>query len=201
MRPGEELTLAVLAGGAGARLGGVHKPLLLRQGRPLVAHLLEALGRKDALIVTRTPGLYARFGARVVTDRQPEGGPLSGLQAALEESRTEWVALVAGDMPGVRPEAIELLVAAAGPTDQWVVFGPPGRLEPFPGLYRRSLLGRLPGLLAEGAGLQKLLRATPGREVDQAMLARVDPALESLASINTPEDAERWEVALPSTQP
>lgn len=210
------ITLVVLAGGGGTRLGGVHKPLLPLEGRPLLAHVLERLAPStDAppIVVTRTPHLYMEalkalpaplpYGARVVTDRLSDGGPLAGLEAALAGCETEWVLLVGGDMPRVHPEAVRLLGRACRepPEIFWACFVREGRREPLPGLYRRGAMEVLPALLAEGAGLQALMRATAGVEVDVEALRTHDAALESLRGINTPEDAARLGIVLPRPEP
>ncbi len=205
---GEEVTLAVLAGGEGSRLGGVAKPLMLLEGKPLLVHLLSNVRAREALVLTRTPHLYegfgdgfGGFGARVICDKVPNGGPLAGLDAALAEARTEWVALVAGDMPWLRQDVLEVLAEAAGTDPEWCVFAREDRREPLPGLYRRSLRARLPSLLGRGAGLMALLSETPGAEVDVERLRPTDPDLQSLRGVNTPEEARRYGVTLPRTKP
>ena len=76
----------ILAGGRGTRMGGADKGLLELAGRPLVAHLLEALRPQVATVLisaNRNTEVYARFGATVVPDPWPDfRGPLAGIAAA-----------------------------------------------------------------------------------------------------------------------
>ena len=97
-----DVTLAILAGGQGRRLGGVPKGLLLRDGRPLLAHLLTLAPRfADSVLVTSYPEPYQHFGVRTVADVVAQRGAPGGVHAALATARTPWVQVVAADMPFV----------------------------------------------------------------------------------------------------
>ena len=179
---------------------------MLLKGRPLLAHILERVRCREALVVTRTPDLYEDFGegvgVRGITDRIANGGPRAGLQAAFAEARTDWVALVAGDMPWLRQDVLDRLAEGATGEDAWRVFAREGRLEPLPGLYRRSALApKLPALLARGAGLMALPGSARGTFVDVEALRALDGELESLGGVNTPEEAARYGVTQARTKP
>src|ERR687892_557245 len=60
-----DVTLAILAGGQGRRLGGVVKGLLEHEGRPLIAHLLDLRDRfADAFVVADGETPWIPFCAR-----------------------------------------------------------------------------------------------------------------------------------------
>src|SRR4051812_15758133 len=96
-----ELTLAILAGGAGKRLGGKAKGLLTADGVTYLERVLQ-LGQlcSEAMIVSSDPD-YDRFGVRRVEDVEPDRGAPGGVVTALLSSRTPWVLVVACDMPFV----------------------------------------------------------------------------------------------------
>jgi molybdopterin-guanine dinucleotide biosynthesis protein A len=188
-----DLTLAILAGGQGTRMGGLPKPLMRLEGRTFIERLLDLRSRVgDALIVANAPSAYERLSARIVGDLLRNRGAPGGLHAALHAARTPWVLLVAGDMPRVRPEAIDLLVRNAGPGVEWVCFEREDRLQPMPGLYARSLIPLFDERLKSDApSFRALLQGVEGVRVTASALREVDPDLHSLEGVNTPEDARR----------
>jgi molybdenum cofactor guanylyltransferase len=198
-----EVTLAILAGGQATRLGGLPKPLLRVQGRAIVDRLLDlAQDLAGALIVANAPALYLDRGVRVVADHFRDRGPTAGLHAALLAAGTEWVLLLAGDMPFVQPAAVKLLADAREPTDMWVSFARDGRMEPLPGLYRKGLLPVLEARLGSGQpSFPDIVRGQPGRQVDFGALARVDPGLRTLLGVNTPEQAAQLGVVFNDPMP
>jgi molybdopterin-guanine dinucleotide biosynthesis protein A len=77
----------VLAGGAGARLGGVDKAFLHLNGQPLIAHLLNRLKAQApqiAISANGDPARFADFNLPVLPDGVLHGkGPLAGVAAGL----------------------------------------------------------------------------------------------------------------------
>jgi molybdopterin-guanine dinucleotide biosynthesis protein A len=158
MDPRIDLTLAILAGGKGERLGGVAKGLLVHQGLTFIEHLLslETLCR-EALIVSGDPS-YDRFGARRVEDLDPGHGAPGGVVTALLCARTPQVLVVACDMPFVTREAARKLIAAVGPADV-TCHARAGQLEPMLAVYRASLGPRWRARLPEHPSLRALIAA------------------------------------------
>ena len=77
MRP-QDVTVVVLCGGAGSRLGVPDKTLVPVLGRPLVSYTLDGLAQQVGRVVLscgRDPQSYAALGHTVVTDAEPGEGP------------------------------------------------------------------------------------------------------------------------------
>ncbi|WP_257462018.1 molybdenum cofactor guanylyltransferase [Archangium lipolyticum] len=194
-----DVTLAVIAGGRGERLGGVAKGLLEVEGRPVLARLLD-LGRLfgDVLLVANDPGPYARFGVRTVEDVVRGRGAPGGVQAALVGARTEWVLAVACDMPFVADAAVRVLLGERGPEVDAVCFTVEGRVEPLLAVYRRGLAGPWGEVLrAEEPSLRHLLSRCRAKPLPEAALRVVDAGARSVVSVNTPEDLARYLARLP----
>jgi molybdopterin-guanine dinucleotide biosynthesis protein A len=188
-----DVTLAVIAGGKGERLGGVAKGLLEVEGRPVLARLLE-LGRLcgDVLLVANEPGPYARFGVRTVEDVVRGRGAPGGVHAALVGARTEWVLAVACDMPFVAEAAVRVLLGERGPEVDAVCFTVASRVEPLLAVYRRALADPWgEALRAEEPSLRSLLSRCRARLLPEEALRAVDAPLRSVVSVNTPEDLAR----------
>lgn len=194
-----EVTLAIIAGGRGERLGGVVKGLLEVEGRPVLARVLE-LGRLfgDVLLVANDPGPYTRFHLRTVEDVVRGRGAPGGVHAALVGARTEWVLAVACDMPFIAEPAVRVLLDARGPEVDAVCFTVGGRVEPLLALYRRTLSDEWrEALETEEPSLRALLSRCRTKLLPEERLRAVDAALRSVVSVNTPEDLARHGASLP----
>ncbi|MFQ5688846.1 MAG: NTP transferase domain-containing protein [Gemmatimonadota bacterium] len=112
----------VLAAGRSSRMEEVFKPLLLHEGVPLVGCVVAAARRAGLGPVIVVAGHRAAelrtalsgFPARVVENRDYASGVASslaaGIAAAAEEPGVEAVAVLLGDEPGIRAEAISAAV-------------------------------------------------------------------------------------------
>jgi molybdenum cofactor guanylyltransferase len=195
-----EVTLAVIAGGQGLRLGGVAKGLLQVGGRTVLDRVL-AVGALcgDRVLVANAPEPYARWGLRTVADEVPGRGAPGGVQAALGAARTAWVLAVACDMPFVTEAAVRVLLGARGPEVDAVAFVVAGRVEPLLALYRKTLHAPWGEALRTGEpSLKGLLAGCRARLLPEDALRAVDPELRSVVSVNTPEDLARQGARLPA---
>lgn len=193
-----DVTLAVIAGGRGTRLGGVAKGLLEVEGRPVLARVLD-LGDLcgEVLLVAGEPHPYARFGVRTVGDVLPGRGAPGGVHAALVQAHTEWVLAVACDMPFVTRAVVRVLLGARGPDVDAVCWRVDGRAEPLLALYRRALARPWGEALASGGpSLRALLEEARTAWLPEAALRAVDPEGRAVVSVNTPEDLARHGVSI-----
>ncbi len=140
VKMGASPTLVVLAGGQGSRLGGMPKGLIrLPGGQTVIEHLLE-LTCGPAFVSTNHPEWYERLDVPLVADLLPDRGAPGGVVTALAMATTEWVTIVACDMPFVSREMVETLWAHRHAGTDAICFTRDGELEPLVGLYRRSLV-------------------------------------------------------------
>jgi molybdopterin-guanine dinucleotide biosynthesis protein A len=98
-----EITGLVLAGGRGARMGGIDKGLQPFHGEPLALHAIRRLRPQvGALMVNanRNRAAYEAFGAPVWPDDLGDyPGPLAGFLSGLEHCATPWLLTVPCDTP------------------------------------------------------------------------------------------------------
>lgn len=188
------LSGAILAGGKGARLGGDKARLLVGQTPVLVrlVHLLQDVCQEVVVAIGKRRPLPFTLGVRLVEDRFPGKGPLAGIHAALSATICEACLVLACDMPFVRRELIAALLAHRKPNHA-AVFSINGYLEPFPGIYPKSLLPRIEDALRkEELGVQEFLRRVPCVLVPGRTARRADSGLISFTNVNVPEDLP-WE--------
>jgi molybdenum cofactor guanylyltransferase len=191
------LSLAVLAGGLGERLGA-DKAALRLGGEPLLARVLRRLAplSDDPLLVLR-PGqtLADAYGARVATDLAPYSGALAALAAGLAAARHEGVAVVACDMPFAAPEPLGAMACLAYAFDAVVPRLDVG-LEPLFALYHRRVLSAIVAALARGE--RRLSAFHADVRVRYVSPEEIGAPPELWRNINTPEDlaAVEWLLAV-----
>ena len=171
---------AILAGGAGSRLGGVSKAMAELDGRPLAAHVAEVLADvcdRVAIVCKPDTEVPELSGVERWDEPAEPRHPLTGIAYALE--RTAGPVLVcAVDMPWVTADACRSLLNAALSSSAAVAVGE-GEMCPVFGVYAPEALGAL-----RAARHDAPLRETVGT-LDPARVA-LPPAL--LRSVNRPED-------------
>ena len=186
----------VLAGGRSTRMGR-DKALLEIDGEMLIRRGLRQLGEvcSEVAIAGGSPEL-ARYG-RLVEDRNPGMGPLSGIVAALESTSSTWNLFCPVDAPFVPGSAWQMLLeqAANGSADA-VLARVCGQVQPLCGLYHRQTAAGLRAQLEA-----KLLKVTSAIEATGRVLWVDFDAPEEQAwfrNLNTPEDYDR--IAHPKSQ-
>ena len=183
---------AVLAGGRGRRIGG-DKASLTLNGRSLASYpaaVLESAGLEVVLALREgqappeglenTPAVY---------DLVHNAGPMGGLQALLRWLPVEWALVVSCDQPFVRVDLLHGLLAHLEGDADAVVARTTDRIQPLPGLFRKTCLPFVEEALAKGEmGLRDLLHRIRLYELEDEEIDRLDPERSSFININTPED-------------
>lgn len=150
--PFPDISGAVLAGGAGRRMGGVDKGFVQWRGEPLIVHALRLVAGLPEVVVSANRSLdrYRALVPVVVEDDTPDfAGPLSGLCQILRHVHRPWVAVVPVDSPHLPADLVERLWAARG-TAQIVVGRSPRGPEPVICLCQRAALPVLEAYMAAG---------------------------------------------------
>ncbi len=160
----DQVDALVLAGGRGARMGGVDKGLQRLAGRPLVAHALDRLrcqagSRLKQIMVSANRHLddYRALGVAVWPDASADfPGPLAGFLTGLEHASSPWLLTLPCDSPLYPLDLLERLAQAAEreAADLALAVGPDedGRLrrQPVFCLLRRELRESLRAYLDQG---------------------------------------------------
>jgi molybdopterin-guanine dinucleotide biosynthesis protein A len=153
--PSIDVTGVVLAGGQGSRMGGVDKGLQEFRGRPMVAHVLEALAPQvGELLVNanRNPEAYERFGYRVIADEIPGfAGPLAGFERGLAHAGGALVVTAPCDSPFLPRDLVARLRAGLEREDAELAVAKTGdQAHPVFCLMRREVHASLAAFLASG---------------------------------------------------
>jgi molybdenum cofactor guanylyltransferase len=174
-----DFTLAILAGGAASRLGGVDKGLMAFQGRPLIEWVLESLNhsahQRCLIIANRNIEIYARY-APTISDQCPQqfAGPLAGVAAGLSACSTKWLYTVPVDSLWPRFEIFENLRMHADKGGLTALVAHDGsRRQPLFAIYRRKLAESARRMLDAGKGVSFWQDSINCLEIDLAGL-RID---------------------------
>jgi molybdopterin-guanine dinucleotide biosynthesis protein A len=185
----------VLTGGAGTRMGGDKASIVFR-GQTLAARsgkILEPLVKTVTFVGGETVA-----GIPTISDVHPakkELGPASifGLHSAAYHSHSEWIAVLACDLPFITTDFFRLLISKADETSEAVVpVQPDGRLQPLAALYRTgACLAAIEQMLAEGnRRLQELFERLDTRRVLPAEYEHLPGSRLFFTNVNTPQDLE-----------
>lgn len=194
-------SVAVMAGGKSTRMGR-DKSFVVVGGQRVIERVLtsvDGLGQVETFIVTNQPDDYAEFGLRMVDDVIPGKGSLGGIYTAVVHSPTDYVLVVACDMPFASRPLLRHMLALLndGPYDIIVP-----RVEKYPqalhAIYGKACRGPIEASIA--ADQLKIIRffgQVRVRYLDEDDYRPFDPHGRALFNLNTPDDlaeAERfWE--------
>lgn len=137
------VTSAILAGGQSSRMGQPKEGVTMWDGRPMMAHMLDALRpvSSKVIIVGQCKGFSIPAEPDIIhlQDRHPGHGPLSALDALLASGLDHRYLVVSCDQPLLDPGLLKQLVGTVGgfaffKTESGI------RLDPFPGIYPSWLL-------------------------------------------------------------
>lgn len=114
------LSLLILAGGRGERVGGKDKGLLSWQGRPLISAVHERYApQADEVLLScnRNTEQYAAFGQTLLDELPGYSGPLAGILRGLETARYQQLLVVPCDNPTPPAELYQRLASHRSRSD------------------------------------------------------------------------------------
>lgn len=191
-RKPENLTLSaiILAGGQSKRMGQ-DKALLMPQGTPLLQQVIQVAGQcaEEVYVVTPWPERYQAIIAnqcKFIQETDPDG-PLVALSQGLAQVKTDWVLVLACDLPWLQVEVLQSWVAQLVEVQEEVIACLPKDArgwQPLCGFYRQRSLPLLQEYIQQGGrSFQSWLPQYP---------VEVLPVrdLKMLFNCNTPADLE-----------
>ncbi len=117
MRPSlspDDISLGLLAGGRGSRLGGIDKAWLTRDGLAQVERWRRRFADETGRVLVsanRDLQRYADAGLTAVPDRASDFGPVAGLEALANVCATTWLLTLPVDLVGVNECLLQTLIA------------------------------------------------------------------------------------------
>jgi molybdopterin-guanine dinucleotide biosynthesis protein A len=186
----------LVAGGHGRRLG-VPKVGVSLAGVTLLERALATLRAVADEVVVAAPAAMELSlpgppsSARRVDDRDPGGGPLAGVVAALED-RAFRVAIVLGvDFPFMKAAMLKSMLSRleSDPALRAIVPAPGDRLQPLAGVYGCEFAAALDQAFESGErSIVRAVERIGPTVVDDLELRRLPGGIECFFNLNTLED-------------
>lgn len=139
-----DVTGLILAGGQSKRFGS-DKALHEIDGQPMihrVYNVLSSIAGPIFISTGKSDRIYDLPVKRLI-DVYPDAGPLAGLHAGLLAANTEWVVVLATDMPFVTADVLSQLIGQCDELCDAVVTQGKDRIQPLCGCYSTRLVGRI----------------------------------------------------------
>ena len=188
----ENCTAVVLTGGESRRMGR-DKAMTKIAGKPMVAHIIETIDPLFSDILISVREFRTDVSLPQIIDSSSARGPMIGIKSALEAMQTDWLFVIACDMPFVSTELIQALVLKRE-NHHAVLTHVDDRAQPLFGFYAKSCLPLMKTSVAEGQrSMMRLLDQLDVYLLPEAEVERIDPQLNSLMSLDTVEEVKKME--------
>ena len=188
----DNCTAVILTGGESKRMG-VDKASVVLSGKSLLEHVLAQLEPlfSDMLISVREKRPDIAYPQ--VVDGSESRGPMVGIKAALEVVKTDWVFVIACDMPLISTGLIQHLAGLRSEFDAVVPFAF-DRPQPLFGFYNKTCLPLVEARMKQGQrSMIRLLDDLDTFLLSEQQVKAMDPELKSLLSLDTMEDVKEVE--------
>jgi molybdopterin-guanine dinucleotide biosynthesis protein A len=194
MRPvnNNDVTVVILAGGKGRRMGGKDKGLIAFKNDSLIKHIIDAISQQTNTILinaNRNIEKYAEYGYPVIEDSLSDfQGPLAGFMAAMSVAETDYILTLPCDGPIIVENYVEEMISRLNRTGSEIVVASDGqRMQPVYALIPVKLQSSLQKFLGDGE-----------RKIDkwyqqhQTSLAEFNDESGVFTNMNTPEDIKKF---------
>lgn len=192
--PGLSISLAIIAGGQSRRMGR-DKAFLELGGSALIERVIQRsadLSQAETMLITNKPADYAHLGLPMYRDALPAKGSLGGIYTALMQASSEFVLVLACDMPFINAELLRYMLAEMDADTDIVVPRVEGYPQGLHAIYRTTCIKPIRAQLeADRLKIIRFYDQMRVRYLDEADYAEFDADGRSFANLNTPAELEQ----------
>lgn len=156
----EDITAIILSGGQGSRVNNHDKGLISYRDKPLISHVIDKISPQvDNIVIScnRNTEIYAKYGFPIAKDLENTNnsvqfeGPLAGIQAGLNQIKTQAAIIVPCDNPNIPPILVKRLITAVNQYNKLMATPNDGhRIQPLYSLLTLSAKEPLDNFLKSG---------------------------------------------------
>ena len=185
----------ILAGGESRRFGE-DKAFIAFSGTSLIEHIINQLKPyfPEIIISAKETEKFRHLNLPVCADKLPKAGPLGGIHAGLQTSKSPYLFVTACDMPYPSPGIIDYLKkyvqqCSPGSRPDAVVLCRDGFIEPLHGMYSKNSVQAMERFVKSGnSGIFSFLQTTEIKTVESSLINRLCPDRSLYLNINKKED-------------
>ena len=134
----KHITGIILSGGKSSRMG-TDKGFLTLNGKHFVQYSIDALKPLvSEIIIVSDHNKYNTLGYRRITDTIKNEGPVAGILAGLEASKTKYNIVLSCDIPLIHSEILQKLLIEADAENDIIQIESQGKSMPLIALYKKS---------------------------------------------------------------
>lgn len=189
-----DVTGVILAGGKNSRLPGEKKTFRKIGETTILENIYNVFSSlfKEVIIVVNDPKDFAGWDMTIVTDIIPSKCALAGLHAGLFYASYPYAYATACDTPFVRPLVIEHIVGKIEKGYDVIVPRTDDGLETLSAAYSKDCIPFIEESLKKDIYMiKKFFRPGKVKEIPIHELRPLDPDLQFIFNVNTPEDLEK----------
>lgn len=188
-------TAIILAGGKSSRMG-FDKQFLKIDERRLMDSIIHKLEEEfdEIIIVTNKPEYYIGLSHKIAQDIIEEKGPLGGIHAGLMESSSQYVFVLACDMPNMNMDYVRYMKQSIGDKDiDGCVTSFGDWIEPFSSFYSRDIIKDIEKhLLSNRRSINSLLVKLRINYIEEDKARDFSPNWDMFLNLNTREDLNSY---------
>ena len=192
-----DCTGVILAGGKNSRLPGKKKTFRKIGDVMILESIYELFSNlfREVIIVVNEPKEFAGWDMTVVTDIIPSQCALAGLHAGLFYASFPYAYVAACDTPFIKQSIVEYIVGQIEPKYEVIIPRTDDGLEALSAVYSKDCIPLIENNLKKNIFMiKKFFRAKKVKEIPVEQLKALDPAMEFIFNVNTPEDLEKAKI-------
>ena len=197
-----DCTGVILAGGKNSRLPGKKKTFRKIGDLMILETIYELFSNlfKEVIIVVNEPEEFAGWDMTVVTDIIPSQCALAGLHAGLFYASFPYIYVTACDTPFVKQSVVEYIVGQIESQYEVIIPRTDDGLEALSAVYSKDCIPLIENNLKKNIFMiKKFFRKKKVKEIPVEQLKVLDPEMEFIFNINTPEDLEKAKIIVNKT--
>jgi len=188
-----DCTGVILAGGQNSRLPG-KKKAFRKVGELMILDTIYKLFSnlfKEVIIVVNEPEAFVGWDMTIVTDIIPSKCALAGLHAGLFYASFPYAYVTACDTPFIEQSIVEYIVGQIEPKYDVIIPRTDDGLEALSAVYSKECIPLIEDNLKKNIFMiKKFFRKKKVKEIPVEQLKALDPQMQFIFNINTPQDLE-----------